>query len=272
MMMLLLMFVSFLAEANPTRNWSSAVEIVDKHEFYKNNEMIQKPQNSWQLLFGVVYVNARMSLKKDCVFYKTPGDSLGILKIKTLEMKESCESFSLLPGDWEKPDIKALQYTLLDNSLTLHLTLSEYKVDVWNVEFVNKSHKVEAKPSLSSAEFKTKKVLYLAPDSLGNLIPPKTKKSKKPVLCHNISESCEELSASTCSQCPEGWHEIPNGCPQGPKYCGVVECGKENAPACRRGMKYQRVRKTYDCSTDSSFAFCAPGLEVFCDGKLAYCR
>ncbi len=267
-----LFLFSFLAEATPEQNWSAAIEVVDKHEFYKNNEVIEKPQNSWQQLFGIVYLNGRMNLRKDCVFYKTPGDELGILKIKTMDPKDNCSSALMAAGNWEKKQIKALQYTLLDNSLTFHLTMEKYKIDTWSINFINKGHKLEVKPSMSSAEFKTKKVLYLAPDSLGNIVPYKSSYSSEKVICHNISESCEELSPSTCSECSDGWYEIPNGCKQGPKYCGTIECGRKDAPACRRGLKYQRVRKVFDCTTDSSFAYCAKGLRVQCEGKLAYCR
>lgn len=277
MITLLMLVFTIFSFANskitdPSRNWISAIEIVDKHEFYKNNEVIQKPQNSWQLLFGVSYLSSSMNFKKDCVYYKTPGDSPGILKIITKNLNENCESSMLSPGDWEKTGIKSLQFVILDTSLKLHLTLDEYKTSTWDVEFINKHQKIETSLLLSSAEFKTNKLIYLAPDSASSVNVVKKTKSTKPILCHDISEDCTEVSVSTCSQCSEGWYEIPNGCFQSPKYCGTEVCGQKNAPACRRGFKYQRVRKDFDCMVDSSYVYCAKGLEVHCQGKLAYCR
>lgn len=274
MISLILFFMSSWIFAEAPRNWMAATEIVEKHEFYSNNQMIEKPKNSWQLLFGIVYPDARMRLQKDCVFYKVPGDEAGTLKIKTVPKNSACDKFMLLPGNREIKEIKALQYTILENSLTLNLTMSEYRTEVWTTQFVNKFQKKDASLLMSSAEYKNPKVIYLSPESLSHTIEnsPRPSKNKRPVLCHSIGVNCEEISASTCSSCEDGWYEIPNGCLQGPKYCGQIDCGRKNMPACRRGVKYQKVRKEFDCTIDSSFAYCAQGLKVQCEGNQAYCR
>lgn len=77
----------------------------------------------------------------------------------------------------------------------------------------------------------------------------------------------------SCNDCRIGWYEVPDNTPSiGPSFCGTIDCGLKNGPACRRGYFWKKSSPPFDCRRDSSFAYCGPGLKVECVGQLAYCR
>jgi hypothetical protein len=270
-MIYFLLLFSTLLHADVPLDWTSAFSIEERHEFYKDNEVIQNPKNAWQVLFGVVYPDARLNLHKDCVFYRVPGEELGELKIKKISQAQSCEAALFNPGDVTWKEIKSLQFSTKDHTIQLQMTMPKYKAEAWNVKLVNLARHTLPHPELSSAEYKSPKMILLAPGTELSKFAPKFK-LKEGDLCHKVSDDCEAIP-SQCSDCPQGWYETPNGCMVGPKYCGSIECGKKNGPACRRGMKYQRSDKKLACRDgDISFAYCSPGLRIQCVGTEAWCR
>lgn len=259
-------------QADPTWKWSNATKIVEKHEFYLNNEIIVKPKDSWQTLFAVLYHDSNLKTFKDCIYYRVPGEEPGILKIKTLEATKKCEEFLYQPGDQEWKDLKALQFSVLDNLMSISLTNDKFQIEKWDVPLFNVFEHPEPKGLMSSAEYRSPKMIYLTPYKGVLQVKPL---SAVPLLdkkiCHDINEDCTEKAPTVCSQCAQGWYEIPNGCPQGPKFCGVQECGLKNQPACRRGVKWQHREYEFNCREDHSFAYCAKGLTIQCQGNLPYC-
>jgi len=270
-LILLLGYLNF-SNADPTWRWTNATNIVEKHEFYTNNEVIVKPKNSWQVLFAVVYKDSNLKTFKDCMFYRVPGDDLGVLKLKTTTVDKPCEDLLFGAGNEEWKDLKALQYSVEEKLLTVNITNSQFLIESWVVPLFNNFKNPAPKPLMSSAEYRSPKIMYLTPYKGSEVLrPEKSAGLKAKTLCHEISEDCKEKAPSTCSQCETGWYEIPNGCPAGPKYCGELSCGKKGQHACRRGVTYQRVEKNYNCREDSSFAYCAKGLAIQCQGNLPYC-
>lgn len=266
----LMLLLSLSAFAKEPLHWSSALRITERHEHYTNNQTIEKPSDSWQTLFAVVYPIIDLSLRKDCVYFRVPGGEPGILKIKTTTVEIPCEKGLFLPGDSEWSDIKSLQFSTHDESIIVNLTRGEYKSEKWIIELQNTMDPVEPKMHMSSSEYKVPKIMLLSPlDDTVLTTRPVQLKDKE--ICHNVTDDCQELSPSACLQCPEGWYEVPNGCPQGPKFCGLQDCGKKDQPACRRGMKWQRVEKEYDCLSDPSFAYCNKGSVINCRGRQAFC-
>lgn len=272
MIAFLFTLISFMTLANPTLKWSNAIEIVEKHEFYKNNEVITKPENSWQVLFAVLYRDENMVTFKDCLFYRVPGIEPGILKLKTISIEKSCGEFIFSDGHQQWSGLKSLQFSIENDFLSLNLTNSNYQSEKWDIPFFNVYRRPVPKILSNSAEYRSPQFIFLNPHR-GNapITPQKSIALKDQTPCHNVSDTCEEKSPSICFQCEHGWFEIPNGCPQGPKFCGRSECGLKNQPACRRGMKYQRKTADYECRLDQSFAYCAKGLSVQCQGNLPYC-
>lgn len=267
-------FIFFIATAwsDPQLRWTSAVEVVERHEFYQNHEIIKKPKGAWQTLFGVIYRDKSLRTLKDCVYYRVPGDEEGTLKIKTMYPSVKCEQHLFSAGDQEWKELKAFQFAITPERISVQLTLPKFKNEKWQIPLFNIFTKKEPKILTSSAEYRSSKMIFLSQKIYeGENIPPKTSTLNKNDLCHSISEICAEISPSICDQCPEGWYEIPNGCEQGPKYCGRLECGQKGQPACRRGIKWQREEKEFACRVDDSFAYCAKGLSIQCNGNLPTC-
>lgn len=261
-----------VARADPTWKWSNAIKIVEKHEFYVNNEILLKPKDSWQTLFAVLYKDSNLKTFKDCIFYRIPGQEKGILKIKTIGAEKKCADQLYLQGDQEWKNLRGVQFSIQDNFLSISLTNQQFQIEKWDVPLFNSFENPKVKTLMSSAEYRSPRMIFLTPHKSDlKILPQLAVPLPNNKICHDISENCEQKTPSVCSQCAGGWYEIPNGCAQGPKYCGIQECGLKHQPACRRGMKYQRVDTKYSCRDDHSFAYCARGLDVQCQGNLPYC-
>lgn len=269
MMIFLSLILPLFVLAQPPMHWSAALEIVDKHEFYPERKPITAPAETWQTLLAVTYVTRNLIKVKDCVNYRVPGIGPGLLKINTAKLTDDCSDFFFAPGDRELLDLKAVEFSSIGKGLRLTLSFPQYRTEKWDITLPT-LEVPKAQMLMSSAEYKSPKVVLLAPAT--TLKGPPSPKAAAKLPCHNIDENCQELSSASCSGCEEGWYEIPNGCPQGPKFCGVSQCGQKNKPACRRGMKFQRIEKKFECRGDNSFAYCNPGLTLECEGNLPYCR
>lgn len=267
-----LFLFSVFAFADPSWKWTNAMKVVERHEFYANNEILIKPKGVWQTLFGVVYRDASLKVHKDCIYYRIPGEEAGELKIKSLSEKSPCDSHIFESAEQTIKGIKALQFSVSSSFLNVSITNSNFETEKWDIPLFNVFEPPAPKPLMSSAEYRSPKMIFLTPYKGLELARPE-KNIPLPVKtkCHDIGEDCKARGPSTCSSCAEGWYEIPNGCPQGPKFCGQHACGQKGQPACRRGMKYQRQEKTFSCRDDDSFAFCAKGFRLSCEGSLAYC-
>jgi hypothetical protein len=271
-MILISFFLSYFVSAESILvSWENVHDVQDKHEFYGNNEAIIKPKDAWQTLFSLVFYDMNTREAKDCVFFKVPGNDAGILKFKTVHVKDSCDSHILEPGEKEITGIKSLQFSITLNEVKISFSNVDFKSENWIIPLRQKSVKKLPEMHLSSAEFKSSKLVFLSSKSV-SLSHADSVQKKDHDLCHDINEDCEEVSPSYCLNCRSGWYEIPNGCTQGPKYCGILNCGGKNRPACRRGMRWQRKESTFDCRTDSSFAYCSKGNFIQCEGKKAFCR
>lgn len=268
---ILLALIATFSWANPTLRWLSALEIVEKHEFYSDNEVIQKPKDTWQTLFAVLVIDASGSIKKDCLYYYVPGRIPGELKIKTIAREVSCDSMIFEEGSEKWTGIKALQYATTDKKISVSMTFPEYKTEKWDIQRLNQKIVADPSMSMSSAEFRSGAILYLSPSSEPSSVQIPSPNNNNKKLCHVIADDCQELSPSTCGDCLQGWYEVPNGCKQGPKYCGIQECGKKHQPACRRGMTWQRKIIEFDCRRNNSFAYCSKGLKIQCEGSQAFC-
>lgn len=258
MMGWLFVILSVVSLASPVERWENMLNIVEQHEFYKNNEVINHPKDSWEALMGITYIDKDLRLHKDCVFYKVPGDELGILKIKTTNLETSCDKLKLEKPDEEWREIKSFQFSINLQNMFFHLTFNKFKAQRWDIERLN------------SNIDRNSKIISLS--TIQSHKGTKLKLLKDGSWCHSISDECIETQIYRCDECAQGWFEVPNGCKVGPKMCGHIKCGEKNAPACRRGMTYQGQSKKYDCRIDSSFAYCEDGLTVQCEGHLAYCR
>ncbi len=273
MMLILSLLISMTTIASAPRHWNSALEIVDRHEFYLDGEAIVKPKDAWQVLFSVVYPDGQLNLQKDCVLFRVPGATTGELKIKKTDKNHDCEDFLFIPGDQTWVGIKALDFSTKNKIIVLNQTLEKYQSETWKVSLHDEVERPKPTMYMSSADYKAPKIILLAASDKLDLTTPAQGMLKNGQICHEVSDDCHLSKTSQCQNCPEGWYEVPTGCPIGPKYCGIQQCGKKNQPACRRGIKYQRdSEKKYECRGDNSFAYCSAGLKIQCEGAQAFCR
>jgi hypothetical protein len=259
---------SFFVHAEAPQKWEHTRSIVERHEFYQNNEEIIKPANTWQLLFALTFIDSNLSLSKDCIFFRVPGDEPGKIKIKSMASDRDCSNEILAAGDIELEQITSLKFETNENSAVLDFHQNGKK-DRWMIQVAKEWKRPEPKTLLSSADFKSPRMIYLASSTA---TARKLSGLKDGVLCHDVTSDCSEKSVSHCHDCEHGWMELPNGCVIGPKVCGPLKCGGKDQPACRRGMAWQRKEMTFDCRTNSSFAWCSKGLKVTCEGDRANCR
>ena len=268
--MKLLLFILFcqVSFAAAPDQWTGALEIVDRHEFYKDDEPIEKPKGSWETLFSVKYAARNLRLIKDCVFYHVPGIDKAELRIKTVTASVACDirAAGIKENSWK--DLEAVTFSANPSEAKLHLRYSKTKTETWSVEIPKQRAVVEPKLLESSSDFKTSSILFLAKTRDDSPV----ESLKDGEACFKVSELCEPLASSQCHLCSNGWYEIPTGCKSGPKFCGSIDCGSKNQPACLRGKRYQRRAAQYECRRDSSFAYCQKGLTIQCEGNLAYCR
>jgi hypothetical protein len=264
------LLISLISYADVPQHWSHILEVTDRHEFYNNYESIIKPAEAWQTLFAVTYLDADLVKLKDCVILKVPGTVPGTLKFKIIPASFSCDDYLLKPGDFEIPEIKSLQFFTDLRRAEIDFSTTNYKLKKWKASAGILNGKTIPVMSVSSVEAKGPKVILLAAKT--NLKTPPLPFLQDSTLCHEINDDCIEVNPSQCSRCERGWYEVPNGCNTGPKYCGLSQCGGVNLPACRRGSVWQKLNQEMDCRTNSSFAYCHPGLQVTCEGRKAFCR
>ena len=267
-MMALLLFLALSSSGATPRKWDSARGIVDRHEFYKNDEVLSTPQNSWQYLFALTFLDENFSLSKDCVFYRIPGEAPGVLKVKSVAEGQDCNAVILAPGDVEVSGITSLSFETQENSAVLRFS-SPAGTQEWSSTLHKDWKRPQPRMLLSSAEFRAPRVIYLTPATSGE---KRLRPLRDGTICHDVNSDCTQKAPQSCGECEHGWTEIPNGCRSGPKVCGSVICGLKGAPACRRGLDWQRKEVSPDCRTNASFAWCARGLVISCEGDRALCR
>ena len=265
---LLLLFICQVSFAASPEQWTAALEIVDRHEFYKDDEPIDKPKGSWELLFSVKYPSRDLRMIKDCVFYRVPGLERAELRLRTLPASTACDLNAPSIQETAVSELESVIFSANTSEAKLHLRFSKTKSETWSVELP--AHGQAQAPGLldSSSGVRSASVVLLSKlrdDSKALIL-------KDGEACFKVSELCQPTSASQCHLCATGWYEIPTGCKSGPKYCGSIDCGTKNQPACLRGKKYQRKNAEYECRRDSSFAYCQKGLTIQCEGNLAFCR
>jgi hypothetical protein len=250
-------------------DWSFALAVNEQHEFYKEEEFINKPKETWQHLFSIAFLDSELNKIKDCVYYLIPGTESGALKIKRMAQNEDCDLGLLNPGERFYGDIHKLSFKLNPNEFELSFYHKKSGFQRWTIPL--NSQQVSSSPKLneSSAHFQNSRFIYLSPTIMNIKKSPKLPDHQ---ICHSIDDQCNELKVSECHDCSNGWYEVPNGCLKSPKYCGRVQCGLKGSPACRRGMKWQKKNVSFDCTLDSSFAYCSTGLTLECQGRRAYCR
>lgn len=252
------------------KNWLTGTAIVDQHQGYTSGDVIQRPAGTWQLLYGVVRVKgpAEDSVK-DCVWVKVPTAQDGALKIVSVARTEPCADNWDQAGWVHLQNLRAVQFSIEKNKVKFWITDQSGRVQQFKTELLNL--RTRTAPMLFDASAPARiipGVFLFAPNSSIALPVPKD-------LTGGIADEYPSAACSfedgSCERCRWGVYRVRNG-KAFDYYCGVDRCGQKNAPACDRGVTWQRLRKNYSCRADQSYAFCAPGLKVECVGEQAVCR
>lgn len=260
--------------------WWGVQRIVDNHQFYKNNQIIQEPIGSVQTLMGLVYYSKDFKVYKDCLNFEIPAKGeMGSIFVVTTSLQTPCEEVNVNGKRDGNILAKSLSFNLHQGKLILQITDEKFRTKELAFSFPHLARPERSEAFQSSVQRQYGRAVMILADLKQKVDQPllmgerESDWHKKDLIsCQTVNDECEK-SISTCERCRFGYFEVLNGCPGGgPKFCGVDQCGRKGQPACRRGFLYQNGELTkMDCREDSSFGFCQKGLRVRCQGSLAIC-
>lgn len=240
----------FDLELNKNLNFQSHIEF---NKNYVNNLEIKDPPKTWIKLLTTPDI---------CLFYKTPYKTdqgvLKITKVKNMKCDEITET------NFMKDKIDKLRVSYSKNKFEINFYINENKSSVGLFGY---KEKVKYKKYSSNVEsYKVENI------TLNEVLPKNVLTQGQ--LCHGVNSNCTSIVENTCDTCEEGFHEVVDyNCPQGgSKYCGKIECGQKNLPACPRGYEVLNTKLSSLCFDGSPAGNCAPGLKTFCnDDKILIC-
>lgn len=237
----------------------SRYELIETHEFYKDNELIQRPLEVWQTIAAFSSVNTDLSLSKVCLKYFLKGQTEGIFRVEKRSIKESCSEQGEIIS--EIKNLRGLQFQRTPH-FKITFTYQNFSTSEWNISLRKKN---DLKLLETPDRYLDQTVLFVSSGSdQSGLLTDGTQ-------CLKVLDDCTLEGQSVCHQCENGFLEAPNGCLVSSQYCFKGSCGKKGGPACRRGVKFLRKR-VLDCRTDTSFAFCEAGTTPVCQGQEVWCH
>ena len=98
---------------------------------------------------------------------------------------------------------------------------------------------------------------------------------KKAIPCHQVDDQCMDLRPNECHFCDEGVFEVfDSKCNRtGTKFCGRIECGGKNSPACYLGREHIQQEDFKGCHLYSEEYYCQSNYNLVCeDGKIPWCN
>ena len=237
----------------------SRYELIETHEFYRDNELIQRPLEAWQTIAAFSSVNSDLSLSKVCLKYFLKSQSEGVFRVERKSLKENCSEKGEIIS--EIKNLRGLQFQRTPH-FKITFTYQDFTTSEWNISLRKKSNlKLLETPD----RYLDETVLFVSSGS------EQTTLLKEGTQCLKVLDDCTVAGESICHQCEAGFLEAPNGCLVSSQYCLKGNCGIKGGPACRRGVKFLRKR-VLDCRTDSSFAFCEAGSTPVCQGQEVWCH
>lgn len=241
------------------KNLSFQNEIVMNSNYVstKTGNIIKHPPGTWLEL---------LRTKEICLFYKTPfKDKKGILKIASNQLGK-CDEIAKSNFEFEKIEELEVSFNKETSNLEFKFKI-ENKELIKNISLLNFKRVTKFKKYSSNVpSLKYNNV------TLNEITTNATLEDKQ--LCHGVNSNCNSVVENTCDNCPNGFHEVVDyNCPQGgSKYCGHIDCGQKNMPACPRGYEILETKLTSLCFDGSPAGYCAPGLKTFCnEEKILVC-
>lgn len=97
---------------------------------------------------------------------------------------------------------------------------------------------------------------------------------QKAQVCFAVNDQCQPTMLEQCHLCEKSYFTLYNTkcSSHGTSYCGEIECGKKNQPACYLGQHHVKQDDFKGCGPFTEEWFCHAGLEIKCtkDGAVCY--
>ncbi|HLT22357.1 MAG TPA: hypothetical protein VKZ84_02900 [Bacteriovoracaceae bacterium] len=259
MITVFLYFLSFWAHSFP-QELTSIYNRLTVHEFYRDNELITRPEDAWQVIASFSTVNSDLSLSKICFKYKPSKEPEGVFRVESMPLDEDCSKGG--KKIYEQGSLYGIQFQR-EPDFKITFSHKDYSNNSWTIKTLVKKENLEL---LDTPDKSWGESVLFTNDDVGS----------KPLLadgtlCLKVRDDCTVEGESICHQCANGSLEAPNGCLTGPRYCSSFECGTKGNPACRRGVKFLKQR-VLDCRRDNSFAFCGEDSIPMCQGAEVWCQ
>lgn len=245
-MMVLWFVLSCLAAENlPMDQWSTGIQVTDRHATFRNGELLVQPAGTWQTLFGVILPGHKIAeYWRHCVHVRLPRNrQSGAIRVTAQGMEDSCQAQWDKNILWETEGVRQVQFSQEGKEIRLW----------WDD---GRTHSIRTHLQEVSGVF------LLSPHSLKSKWP-----APPPLLADDTACKFED---DTCQRCRRGVVRIVGDKPS--FKCGIDRCGEKEQPACPRGKRWQRSRGPFTCRGDNSHVFCAEGLTVECQGDQAFCH
>ncbi len=235
------------------KRWISAISI-DKNPNYVKDELITVPENTFQKIIQINFLDNNFNLHRDCLIYYIPSKKgSGKLKVVSLSVGQKCEEVFMAEPVWEHERIYNFAYGLKENKLILKIDSELIEFSLLNMKY-SKSTKYNLRVSLFDSK---RKGISLEEGDI----------------CFDIDDKCLVTKSNICDLCPGAvMPVIGSQCQKTTrKYCLTKVCGEQHGPACIRGFKATQYNENY-CIMDSPIGFCQKPYRVVCvDGELL-CR
>jgi hypothetical protein len=243
------------------------VSSIKFNDSYLNKGVVNRPPRVWVELLR--YDNGQ-NIRK-CLIFKTPyKDEKGVLKLVDLKQKK-CSTF-------EKGEV------IFDGLEELKVQLSSkgqngrksYLVLRYGVGEQQQSYEIPLLNYVKRKSFQKYDnqldIGFIDELSFGKVLAIKTIADGN--VCYGVNSECKVVIDNECDKCQSGFYEVVDfNCPGGgSKFCGAIECGKRNQPACPRGYQILDSKLPSLCFDGSPAGLCEAGLRTFCnEDKILIC-
>jgi hypothetical protein len=257
----------------------SGYEIKNHYEF-SLDEMIKGPEGLWRPILEIKSLDLNLNSHSICLFFlnlnsKTSQWQWTISKTNSCQNKqdqETLESFE---------DTKSLYIKINKNSIkliseTIDKKILKQEINLLNIENRKKNYSLfsdDRQENFYPGVLVLSQFNKVGKKEIIEPYPRDLKEVLKSKPCGGVNEKCEPIENQCEKKCITNFFIIPNGCPQGgPRYCGELNCGGEEMPACFRGHGEKNSILKKDLRLNQSSVYCQEPYKLEIIDSLAICR
>ncbi|MFA5583959.1 MAG: hypothetical protein WDA09_07065, partial [Bacteriovoracaceae bacterium] len=130
MITVFLYFLSFWTHAFP-QELTAAYERLSVHEFYRDNELITRPEDAWQVISSFSAVNSDLSLSKLCLKYKPSREPKGVFRVESMSLDEDCGNDGKII--YEQGSLHGVQIQR-DPDFKITFSHKDYSTNSWTIK------------------------------------------------------------------------------------------------------------------------------------------